>query len=495
MAGALFAAFMLLPEIGLKNTIWFAAGINALVFLLAAALGQRVSPRAPPKDNALDAPGSAPPPPRARTFSRFPAPGWVLPLMLLAGAVAFFQEVLWTRMLSHVVGSSIYAFGVMVASFLTGIAIGGGIGAALARTRKRAAQALGAALFLAAAAAAFAYLQLESLLPERAGLLQNTQAFGPLDLPVNTLFAALLLLPMTIAIGMTYPLAVRVLASDAERCGTGQRSRVRVEHGRRHRGFAGRRLRVDSNAEVRRLHLRGRCRERRARHRGTLGAGANQSHLRRPASAVAIVGCVLFAPAGADETAGDLAAERGHEGPRALLRHRSQRERGMVTQDGGLALRTNGLPEALMDTPGSAPRFSGEFWLSPLAVIARPETRDMLVVGFGGGVVIEGAPPSVRNIDIIELEPKVIEANRHIAACVGAIRSTIRGSNVILNDARGALRLTSREYDAIVSQPSHPWTAGASHLYTREFMELARDHLNPRGVFVQWMNVMFLDED
>ena len=57
----------------------------------------------------------------------------MLPLMLLAGAVAFFQEVLWTRMLSHVVGSSIYAFGVMVASFLAGIALGGGAGAALAR--------------------------------------------------------------------------------------------------------------------------------------------------------------------------------------------------------------------------------------------------------------------------------------------------------------------------------------------------------------------------
>ena len=66
--------------------------------------------------------------------------------------------------------------------------------------------------------------------------------------------------------------------------------------------------------------------------------------------------------------------------------------------------------------------------------------------------------------------------------------------NVILNDARGALRLTSRRYDAIVSQPSHPWTAGASHLYTREFMQLARDHLTPDGVFVQWMNVIFMDE-
>ena len=67
--------------------------------------------------------------------------------------------------------------------------------------------------------------------------------------------------------------------------------------------------------------------------------------------------------------------------------------------------------------------------------------------------------------------------------------------NIIVNDARGALRLTDRRYDAIVSQPSHPWTAGASHLYTREFMQLAHDHLNSGGVFVQWMNVIFMDED
>ena len=66
--------------------------------------------------------------------------------------------------------------------------------------------------------------------------------------------------------------------------------------------------------------------------------------------------------------------------------------------------------------------------------------------------------------------------------------------NRILNDARGALRLTNHRYDAIISQPSHPWTAGASHLYTREFMGLAHDHLTPNGVFVQWMNVIFMDE-
>ncbi len=55
--------------------------------------------------------------------------------MLLSGAVSFTHEVLWTRMLAQIVGSSIYAFGVMVGSFLSGIALGGAAGALLARDR------------------------------------------------------------------------------------------------------------------------------------------------------------------------------------------------------------------------------------------------------------------------------------------------------------------------------------------------------------------------
>jgi hypothetical protein len=118
----------------------------------------------------------------------------------------------------------------------------------------------------------------------------------------------------------------------------------------------------------------------------------------------------------------------------------------------------------------------------------------MLIVGFGGGVVVEGVPPTVRKIDVIELEPEVIAANQATAHLRRRDPLTDPRVNIILNDARGALRLTSHRYDAIVSQPSHPWTAGASHLYTREFMQLAHDHLTPDGVFVQWMNVIFMDE-
>ena len=48
---------------------------------------------------------------------------FVLLLMFVSGALAFHYEVLFTRLLSHVLGSSVYAFATMLAAFLSGIAI------------------------------------------------------------------------------------------------------------------------------------------------------------------------------------------------------------------------------------------------------------------------------------------------------------------------------------------------------------------------------------
>ena len=67
---------------------------------------------------------------------------------------------------------------------------------------------------------------------------------------------------------------------------------------------------------------------------------------------------------------------------------------------------TNGLPEAAVSVRGSPPSVDTQKWLTALPVIARPDIRDMLVVGFGGGVALEGVPPSVESIDVVELEPE-----------------------------------------------------------------------------------------
>jgi hypothetical protein len=166
----------------------------------------------------------------------------------------------------------------------------------------------------------------------------------------------------------------------------------------------------------------------------------------------------------------------------------------VLEQDGALALRTNGLPEAMVEMHGAAPHVSGEKWLVPLAILARTNTENMLLIGYGGGVVLEDVPESVERMDVIEIEPRVIDANRVTRALRRHDPLADRRVHIVINDARAALNLTSRRYDAIVSQPSHPWTAAASHLYTREFMRQARAHLTDNGVFVQWMNLSFLDE-
>jgi predicted membrane-bound spermidine synthase len=416
--------------------------------------------------------------------------------MLLAGAVAFFQEVLWTRMLAHVVGSSIYAFGVMVASFLTGIALGGMLGAALGRHRGTAAAALAAALLVAAAAGALAYLLLEGFLPETTGLMRNVRALPllPVSLPMNALLSGLLLLPMTLAIGATYPLAVRVLAADAEDAAPAS---ARVYAWNTVGAIAG--SLAAGFVLIPALKYEGSIR---AAVCASAALGAIALWILLPLNRVyaiagtllAIAGGVLFRPEAPMKLLTTSPLDVGSDARVLSYDIGVSASVVMLAQDGGFALRTNGLPEALMDSPGSVPRFSGEYWLSPLAVIARPRARDMLIVGFGGGVVIEAVPPSVRRIDVIELEPRVIDANRAIGKLRRRDPLSDPRLNIILNDARGALRLTSHRYDAIVSQPSHPWTAAASHLYTREFMQLARDHLAADGVFVQWMNVIFLDE-
>jgi hypothetical protein len=89
----------------------------------------------------------------------------------------------------------------------------------------------------------------------------------------------------------------------------------------------------------------------------------------------------------------------------------------------------------------------------------------------------------------------VVEANRAVRERAGGDPLADPRVSLRLGDARGSLILADRRWDAIVSQPSHPWTAGASHLYTREFFALVHSRLAPAGVFVQWIGAAFVDAE
>ena len=114
----------------------------------------------------------------------------------------------------------------------------------------------------------------------------------------------------------------------------------------------------------------------------------------------------------------------------------------------------------------------------------------MLVIGCGAGVTAGAVSidPAVEHQTIAEIEPLVPQVvvevfGEHNFHVVDNPKVHVR-----IDDARHYLLTTNEKFDAITSDPLDPWVKGAAMLYTREFFELAKQHLNPGGavtLFVQ----------
>ena len=97
--------------------------------------------------------------------------------------------------------------------------------------------------------------------------------------------------------------------------------------------------------------------------------------------------------------------------------------------------------------------------------------------------------PAVDRVTIVEIEPLVPKVARHIS---WSDNYDVLGNpkvRVIIDDARHYLQTTTEKFDAITSDPLDPWVKGAATLYTREFFETARQHLNPGGVMTLYVQL------
>ena len=189
----------------------------------------------------------------------------------------------------------------------------------------------------------------------------------------------------------------------------------------------------------------------------------------------------------------------GSESDSAIRYYGVGRSATVLLADAGPArwrLRSNGLPESLIIAAPSLRRAgTSTRWLGALAPLLRPDTARIASVGLGGGVHLEAIPGRVARIDVIEIEAEIVAANRAIGPRRVADPLADPRVHVVVNDARSALLLSGQRFDAIVAQASHPWTAGSSHLYTREFFALIDSRLADGGVFVQWMGSAFINEE
>lgn len=477
IAGTLVAAFLLLPRLGLMGTVYVGVGINFLVFSIAALLARSFG-------DVSRGEAAAAGKPRVRVsqtgISRRRL--WVLPIMLLSGANSFVYEVLWTRLLGHVLGGSIAAFATMLAGFLSGIAIGSAIASRLASEREKSTRWF----VLAQCGIAAASMMIYQLMPLTIG--------NSIGLNGNIVLAVAVLLPATLFIGATFPLAVRMLAIDRA---DAPAASAKVYSWNTVGAILG--ATVAAFFLIPTLKYEGAVRF--AVMLNALLALAAIGLLRRPPRILlaAVTAFVLglglvYRPAMPEAI---LRASPVLPQPGGNIRFYEVGRSAtvlVIEENGFFNLRTNGLPESSTSLRGAPPSRHNQLILSTLPVLARPDAENMLVIGLGAGVALEGVPHSVESVDVIELEPRVVEANRFLAD--DRAHDPLRDPRfkIIINDARSALTLTDKRYDVIVSQPSHPWTAGASHLYTREFMQLARAHLSEQGVFLQWMNTEFVDE-
>ena len=423
----------------------------------------------------------------------------VLAVAFASSVASFLYENLWFRLFEHVLGASIYAFSTMLASFLIGISLGGALAAPLARTRRGSARGL-AATQIGAACFSFLAFAFVDQLPELAGRVNQPGLLGVL---ARASVAAALLLPSTLCIGASFPFAVRALCDRAEAAAAAS-ARVYAWNtlgaivGSLAAGFVvipalgfERTLVATAGLNLVAAALAA-CALRPVERRVLALAGA---------AALVLVGVQPRTPWGVIGTgplALDTARERGTDvNPEQIVFYGVGRSSTVLLaeESDGWRLRNNGLPEATIERPGVVPHSTlTARWLVLLAAFAPLPPRDLLVIGLGGGVGVEEVPDGFERIDVVELEPEVLEANRFVAERRNRNPLADPRLRVLLNDARGALMLTELRYGAIVSQPSHPWTAGASHLYTRDFFEQVRERLAPGGVFVQWMGLQFVDE-
>ncbi len=131
-----------------------------------------------------------------------------------------------------------------------------------------------------------------------------------------------------------------------------------------------------------------------------------------------------------------------------------------------------------------------QYTLGHLPMLLNKNPRKVLVVALGSGMTV-GATlvhPQVEQVTLVEIEPKVIGVARTFEKYNHHVLNNPK-LRIIFNDGRNFLLTTKEKFDVITADPIHPWFRGAGYLYTREYFKLASEHLREGGVMCQWLPI------
>lgn len=493
--GALAATFLLLPLVGLPGAVMTGGLLSILVALAIWPLAREASvAQAPTPSKGADA----------------IAPAFVLFAALLTGATSFVYEITWVRMLSQALGSTLHAFELMLAAFIAGIAFGG---LWLRRQADRWPNALFAAgwaqvlMGIAALGSLFVYTRaFDWVAALMQGLGRTEQGYTFFNFATGLISLAVMF-PAAFFAGMTLPLLTLALL----RRGGGERAIGRVYAANTVGAIIGVLLTVHLLMPLLGVRLglwiaaladlllgvyllaRG-------------GDAAVPARARRHAG-IALAVSVLVALASVAWTRVDplVLASSVYRIGRTSLPEGTQM---LAYRDGKTAtiamyelpgegkhrsIATNGKIDASINVGADSKPTMDEYTMTfaaalPLAMNPRP--AEVAVIGFGSGMTAHAFLGSdrVERLDVIEIEPYMVDAARHFEASVERAYSDPR-ARIVIDDAKAFLSGSSRRYDVIISEPSNPWVSGVAALFTEEFYEFVPQHLNEDGIFLQWLQL------
>jgi spermidine synthase len=512
--GSMAAGFLLLPAIGLFDTVLVGIAASTLAAVLAIGLSTR--PHVDKDADKLPQEGREPPKTsstgekkrggRSRGQVRDrqavpappPAPKWRLAAVLLtfSGFATLTYEIVWTRIFALTGGPSTYAFAGTLAVVISGIAAGSVLGSAVATRVKSVSFALGLTLILTAIVSAWAGWFAGSALPRHfaESLAAAPRTFMTLQWERTWVLAALVG-PTAFGLGVAFPLALQLAGAEGDNVASGvgriyALNTLAAVAGSLATGFISIPL-FGLQATL-------------ALATGILAVSSIVAALfgtlpTRARAAIALVGVIVLVwlaieprwdrellSSGVYKYAAEAAGSPDLEsalkaGTLVYYRDGAASTVSVKRLAGTLSLSVDGKVDA--STGGD---MLTQKTLAHLPMLLHAGARRICIIGLGSGVTLASAllHPSA-TVDVVEISPQVIEAARLFSDDNHRALDDPR-THLILGDGRTHLTLSDRQYDVIISEPSNPWMAGVATLFTREFLTAIRARLTRNGILCQW---------
>ncbi len=509
VAGVLLAGFVFIGGLGVTRTLLLAFSFNLCVACAAFVLSLRMIR---PADSEVSVTGTdqgvredlsgAAHPGRgdsalgsSHAQEAFPvavAPGAILAVMCLSGLCGLAYEVLWTRVLVFVTTNSVYAFSVMLMTFLSGLAIGSSLASRFSDRVRRPDALLGMILMAAGGGAVLAAVSL-SWVP---ALHDSFFRVGPATTwwewnGIRFLECFLVMAPPTILLGMSFPLASRLMITRVDATGSrfGLLTFFNTAGGACGSFLAGTVLvpwlgtavalalflSIHISAGLLLIVLPSPSRPRRLLFVFPLTllflSFIWSGRLRQWAFMPAFVHV--------EKDFRLVEAREGIEG--TVTVHRSERLVEPVTR-----LDVDGLNVA-----------GTSFLLTTLQILQAhiplslcPDARHVLQIGFGTGQTTHSASlHPIETMELVEISRDVMNLSRIHFADLNRTVWTDSRIRIRIADGKNALKYAGKRFDVIMNDANYAVATASASLFTRDHFENGKKALRPGGFFSTWMTI------